>query len=494
MTRMEEVSVRPVDIRHLAAAIPAGRGERLLAEAERARTAFGERVIWHVNATAHGGGVAEMLQTLLGYAAGAGIGSRWVVLDADPLFFAITKRLHNMLHGEVGDAGELGPAERAHYEAVMRTNLDRLLPMVSPRDLVVLHDPQTAGLAGGLRGAVAGVVWRCHVGRDVPNEVTVAAWEFLRPYVEQADRLVFSRQPYAPDWADASRTVVIPPSIDPLAVKNVALRPEEVSAIVARAGLVADGARDRPVPFTRADGTPGTVRAHRGSGGLLLEGGPPPPDAPLVVQVSRWDRLKDMAGVMAGFVRGIDDARLDGAHLMLTGPDVTGVTDDPEGAAVLADCRDAWSRLPAKVRDRVHLAVVPMDDGDENAIIVNALQRHASVVVQKSLVEGFGLTVTEAMWKGRAVVASRVGGIQDQITHGRDGLLLDDPRDLDEFAEVLAGPVADPQLAHRLGAAARERVLEQYFTDRHLEQYVDLLAGLVRDAGAVARVGTDVRP
>ena len=208
---------------------------------------------------------------------------------------------------------------------------------------------------------------------------------------------------------------------------------------------------------------------------------PPPVGVPLVVQVSRWDRLKDMAGVMEGFARAIARDDLGGAHLVLAGPEVSGVADDPEGAAVLAECRKEWHDLPAPVRRRVHLAAIPMDDADENAIIVNALQRHATVVVQKSLVEGFGLTVTEAMWKGRAVVASKVGGIQDQITDGRDGLLVADPHDGEEFARVLRRPMADKALAARLGTAAHARVLEEYVGDRHLEQYVDLFVRLVAD-------------
>jgi trehalose synthase len=197
------------------------------------------------------------------------------------------------------------------------------------------------------------------------------------------------------------------------------------------------------------------------------------------VQVSRWDRLKDMAGVMEGFVRAAADNGLGGAHLVLAGPEVSGVSDDPEGAEVLAECQDRWERLPKSVRRRVHLSSIPMDDADENALIVNALQRHAAVVVQKSLVEGFGLTVTEAMWKARPVVASRLGGIQDQITDDRDGLLVDDPYDLDELAGVLRRPLEDVGLATRLGEAARARVLSEYLGDRHLEQYVDLFSSLV---------------
>ena len=479
---MEEVSVRPIPLERLAAILPADRVDRLEVAAERARATFGDRVVWHVNATAHGGGVAEMLQTLLAYGKGAGIENRWMVLDGDPTFFAITKRLHNALHGEPGDGGPLGLEEHQHYESVLRANLADLVAQVSPRDIVLLHDPQTAGLAGGLRELGARVVWRCHVGRDLPNGHTRVAWEFLRPYLAQAQALVFSRREYAPEWVEEERLVVIPPSIDPFAVKNTPLRPDDVGAVLAGAGLVAGGGRQGTVDFVRRDGTLGTVRAHRGSGGLLI-GGPPPADVPLVLQVSRWDRLKDMSGVMEGFALAVDDDDLDGAHLILAGPDVSGVTDDPEGTEVLRDCTEEWNHLPEAVRGRVHLASIPMDDVDENAIIVNALQRHAAVVVQKSLVEGFGLTVTEAMWKGRPVVASKVGGIQDQITDGRDGLLVDDPYDIEGFAGLLVRVLADPELAERLGTSAHARVLAEFLGDRHLEQYVDLFSHGVGDPG-----------
>jgi trehalose synthase len=476
---MEEVMVRPISLERLAAILPDDRAARLAGAAERARATFGDRMVWHVNATAHGGGVAEMLQTLLAYGNGAGIENRWLVLDGDAEFFAITKRLHNVLHGEPGDGASLGPTERAHYESVLRSNLAALVDLVSPDDIVLVHDPQTAGLTAGLRELGAHVVWRCHIGRDRPNDLTRVGWDFLRPYLAHAEALVFSRREYAPEWVDEDRLIVIPPSIDPFAVKNMSLPPEVVTATLARVGIVADGGRHGPVDFVRRDGGAGTVRAHRGSGRLLLGGDPPPVDVPLVVQVSRWDRLKDMAGVMEGFVRAVAGNDLAGAHLVLAGPEVSGVSDDPEGAGVLAACQDQWQRLPQTVRGRVHLAAIPMDDADENAIIVNALQRHAAVVVQKSLVEGFGLTVTEAMWKARPVVASRLGGIQDQITDGQDGLLVEDPYDLDELAGVLQRPLEDADLARRLGAAARARVLTHFLGDRHLEQYVDLFSGLV---------------
>jgi trehalose synthase len=344
----------------------------------------------------------------------------------------------------------------------------------------MLHDPQTAGLRAGLRASGTPVTWRCHVGCDDSNAHTDEAWAFLRRYVEDADAFVFSRRVYAPAWAADARLVVIPPSIDPFSAKNAALDATEVATVLAGAGLVVGGEPGGPVAFVRRDGTTGTVRSHASTGGLVLDGPAPPADVPLVVQVSRWDRLKDMPGVMAGFALVAQDGPRDDAHLMLVGPAVAGVTDDPEGAEVLAECRDAWHRLPDAVRRRVHLASIPMDDPDENAVIVNAIQRHAYAVVQKSLVEGFGLTVTEALWKGRPVVGSRVGGIQDQIVDGRDGLLVDDPYDLPAFAEVLRRLLADSDLADRLGTAGRERALSDFLPDRHLDQYVDLFSHLAQ--------------
>jgi trehalose synthase len=487
---MEEVEVASVPLDRLAAILSEVRAERLAASAARARASFGDRVVWHLNSTASGGGVAEMLQTLLAYGKGGGIENRWLVLDGDARFFEITKRLHNMLHGEPGDGGSLGEAEHAHYRDVLAHNLAAAAPQIAPGDIVLLHDPQTAGLAEGLRRTGAHVVWRCHVGRDEPNALTDLAWAFLRPYVEQAEAFVFSRRVYAPRWADDERLVVIPPSIDPFAAKNVPLAPAVVHSILARVGLVAGPDPDGDIPFDRRDGTPGRVRTRREADGLVLDGPPPAPDARLVVQVSRWDRLKDMEGVMAGFAAMAADDHGGDAHLMLVGPETAGVSDDPEGAEVLVECRARWRDLPEPVRARVHLAAIPMDDVDENAIIINAVQRHAYVVVQKSLVEGFGLTVTEAMWKGRPVVASRIGGIQDQIQDGRDGLLVDDPYDLAAFAAALRQVLVDAELAERLGAAAHSRVEDEFLGDRHLDQYVDLFSRLVASEAGSRRAGS----
>jgi trehalose synthase len=478
---MEEVHVEPVSLDRLAAILSQDRAGRLRASAVRARATFGDRVVWHVNSTARGGGVAEMLQTLLAYGKGAGIDNRWLVLDADPGFFGTTKRLHNLLHGSPGDGGPLGEAEHEDYRAVLSGNLEQLERRVAPGDLVLIHDPQTAGLAEGLRLLGARVVWRCHVGCDVPNAHSRDGWEFLRPYLDHAERLVFSRRVYAPEWADASRLVVIPPSIDPFSAKNMPLDADQVAAVLTTVGLMADGDPDGPVGFTRRDGTRGAVRAHRRTGGVLLETQPPSLRVPLVLQVSRWDRLKDMAGVMTAFADHVDVLPAD-VHLVLAGPATDGVADDPEAAEVLAECRELWRTLPSPARDRSHLVSVPMDDLDDNARIVNALQRWSTVVVQKSLAEGFGLTVTEPMWKGRPVVASAVGGIRDQIEDGVSGVLLDDPRDGAALAAALSSLLEDADRRREMGLAAHLRVRDRYLADRHLIQYVELFTQLVEDA------------
>jgi trehalose synthase len=219
---------------------------------------------------------------------------------------------------------------------------------------------------------------------------------------------------------------------------------------------------------------------------VLSTGPPPHVDEPLVVQVSRWDRLKDHEGVMTGFAEHVAPAT--GAHLILAGPNVNAVADDPEGAEVLNEVWAAWRELPHARRSRVHLSCLPMADIEENAAIVNALQRHATVVVQKSLEEGFGLTVAEAMWKSRPVVASAVGGIQDQIQDGVTGVLLEDPTDVDTFGRLVLDLLNDPQRAQEIGARAREHVRRNFLANRHAVQYIDLFASVIeaREQAAAA--------
>ena len=434
---------------------------------EHGRELLDGRTLWTVNSTARGGGVAEMLRSLVGYVRGAGLDIRWVVIPGEPDFFGVTKRLHNRLHG--ADDGEpLGDAQREVYERVTHAGAELLARRIGPDDVVLLHDPQTAGMVPRLLELGVPVIWRAHIGLDLPNDAARAAWRFLIPYVEPATAYVFSRPAYAWEGLDESRITVIAPSIDAFSPKNQAMSFTAITAVLRAAGLAAgDHASSRAV-FERLDRSVGKVeRAAR-----MIEDEELRLDSPLVVQVSRWDRLKDPLGVLAGFAEHVHAG--EEPHLVLAGPDVEAVADDPEGAEVLAEVEQAWKELPRDVRRRAHLALLPMEDADENAIIVNALQRRADVVVQKSLAEGFGLTVAEAMWKGRPVVASQVGGIQDQIEDGTTGHLVD-PRDLAQFGARVSDLLADPHAAERIGEAAQIRVRDHFLGARHLAEYVDLL-------------------
>jgi trehalose synthase len=460
------------------ASFPIERFEPLLGEGwaeveaamHRAKALFAGRVIWHVNSTARGGGVVELLTSLLAYTRGAGVDNRWVVIDAGPEFFRITKRIHNNLHGSPGDGGALGPEERELYDAASATNAAELAATLHPDDIVFLHDPQTAGMARPLREAGALIVWRCHVGLDLPNEHARRAWEFLRPYVEEADAYVFSRKEFVWEGLEDGHAWIVHPSIDVFSPKNQELAPDAVEAIMATAGL-GEWSRKTAPTFTRQDGTPGRVDRQ-----AEMIGGPLPEGAVVVSQLSRWDRLKDPAGLLRCFAEHFRDPN---AHLLLAGPAVDAVPDDPEQVEVFAEVHDLYDSLPPDIARRAHLACLPMVDVEENAAIANALQRRSNVVVQKSIAEGFGLTVAEAMWKSRPVVASSRGGIQDQIVDGESGLLIDDPLDLDAFGAAIEGLVADPGRAERLGAAASIRIREHFLGTRHLTHYLELLDELI---------------
>jgi trehalose synthase len=471
---LQEVDVQALDPLRLKELIGPDRARQFDQAAEAAHDRLAGRSVLNVNSTATGGGVAELLQALLAYVRGVGVDTHWLVIKGDERFFEITKRIHNHLYGTAGDGGPLGASEREHYEGTLRANAAELSAVVRPGDIVLLHDPQTAGLSSAVLAAGARVVWRCHVGRDTPNRHTELAWDFLRPYIEPCDAFVFTRAEFAPRWLDRTRLHVITPSIDPFCAKNTSLSAPESRAILQYVGLLGGDASSMNVTYRRRDGSPGRIDRKVD---ILQTGPPPPSDTPLVVQVSRWDRMKDMAGVLRGFAEHVDPRS--GAHLALVGPSVHGVSDDPEGGAVLDECVEVWRALPASERARVHLACVPMHDPDEAAVIVNALQRHATVVVQKSLAEGFGLTVVEAMWKSRPVVATRVGGIVDQIVDGEHGILIDDPSDLESFGAAVTGLLADPSRAAQLGANAYHQAHTRFLGDVHLERYGALFTDLI---------------
>ncbi len=455
-----EVTAPPPPLDPYARALGGDRMDGLRAAAGELSRWLGGRAVWNVNSTARGGGVAELLARMVPLAAALGVSARWLVAGGPPEFFAVTKRLCGLLYGVPDPAGGPGAAGRACYEAAIAGQLPGVLARTAPGDLVILHDPQTAGLIPGLAGAGRVVIWRCHIGTDAPSDAGEAGWEFLRRYLGDAHAVVCTLAVHAPGWLRAAvPSHAITPSVDPLSPKNIALSEERAVSVLDRAGLF------------RAGGGPLIA---------LAQDRPVRRDRPLVVQISRWDRLKDMPGVLTAFTRHVAPGR--DADLLLAGPQVRGVADDPDAAAAYGECQAAWRSLPPGPRERVHLGTMPVADTEANALVVNALQRRAAVVAQKSLAEGFGLTVTEAMWKAAPVVASTVGGIAAQLTSGTEGILVG-PRDLAAFGAAVARLLDDRAAAARLGQAARRRAAGDHLVDRQLLAWPPVLRAAARAAG-----------
>jgi trehalose synthase len=472
---MQEVDVPTLEPERFEGILDAPAFERFLEAMSRAREALGGRRIWHVNSTEKGGGVAEMLKPLLGYQRGAGWGAGWLVVDGDDDFFRVTKRIHNHLHGDAADGG-LGPDERRAYEGALSREIDDVAQMVTDGDVMLLQDPQTLGLAPALERAGAHVVWTCHVGIDDPNDVARGAWDFLRGYLPHCDAYVFSRPSYIWDGLEGDRVRIIAPAIDPFAPKNQTLAEDTSRDVLRAAGILDDGAGEDP-RFQREDGSDGRIEERAD----VIQDGSLPPSAPVVLQVSRWDKLKDHAGVLRAFAMHVPP-HLD-AHLVLAGPRADGVSDDPEMSDVITELLETRDGLESSVRERTHVAQLPMGDLEASDAIVNALQRRADVIVQKSLAEGFGLTISEGMWKGRPIVASRVGGIQDQVVHDETGLLIDDPSAPELAGDAITRLLEDAATRERLGRQAHERVRDHFLLARYLVQLADLLDDIARDGG-----------
>ena len=366
-----------------------------------------------VNSTATGGGVAEILHRLVPLLNELGVPTAWEVLPGDARFYEITKTIHNALHGA---PAALGDDDRAHFLETNRRAAGRL---ALDGDLVFVHDPQPVALCGLRREPGQRWLWRCHIDLSRADAGTLA---FLLPHVERHDAAVFSHASFVPPLARPA--FLAPPSIDPLAEKNREMDEDEVDR--------------RLEPF-----------------GL-------PRDTPLVTQVSRFDRLKDPVGVLEAFVLA---RRRERAHLVLAGG---AADDDPEGAAVLAETRER-----AAARRDVTILDLPPD----SHLAINALQRRSTVVVQKSLREGFALTVSEALWKRRAVVASAVGGIPLQVIHERTGLLV---RSVEGCALQMTRLLREPALRRRLGREGREHVRDNFLHPREARDYLAIFAHLLR--------------
>ena len=379
--------------------------DRILTKAR----ALSDLHVIHVNSTYYGGGVAELLTSLTLLMNGAGIRTGWRVLQGRPDFFSVTKKMHNALQGGAIDLTEL---KRHIYEEVVFENAAR---MHLDHDIVVVHDPQPLPLINHFRKKSAWI-WRCHVDLSRPNS---DLWNFLLPFIEQYDGVVVSLPEYAQELDTPQRFIM--PAIDPLSTTNRPLSETEIDERLAHYGI--------------------------------------PDDLPLVVQVSRFDKWKDPAGVIEAF--RIAQMEID-ATLVLIG---NVATDDPEG-------QDIFESVVDSANERIKVLSV------QDTALVNALQRRAAVVLQKSIREGFGLTVAEAMWKGTPVIGGDAGGIRHQITDGENGFLVST---IEQAAERIVTLIKDPNSARRMGEKARQTVRAKFLMTRLMEDWLDLYGSIEPD-------------
>ncbi|MBN1335138.1 MAG: glycosyltransferase [Deltaproteobacteria bacterium] len=376
------------------------------------------RTIQNINSTAVGGGVAEILTRMIPLLREAGVDARWDVIRGDNRFFAVTKAMHNALHGVPVSFTE---EDREVFLEVNRQNVDVVQPW---GDIIFIHDPQPIGLVRAIDRSRHRSVWRCHI--DFANPMP-DIWEFLKGFIESFDAAVFSAPAFSRPLS--VRQVLISPSIDPLAEKNRDLTKEEIHSVCAQFGL--------------------------------------DPGRPIVTQISRFDYLKDPVGVIKAYK--MVKAHLD-CQLVLAGG---GATDDPEGQKVLDDVRNEAAGDP----DIFVLFLPPASDR-----IINALQRASSVVLQKSLKEGFGLTVAEALWKAKPVIASAVGGIPLQVTHKYSGILT---HSIEGTAFWIKQLLNEPTFAATLGQNGREHVLANFLITRHIKEYLLLFLSLDRPGDVI---------
>lgn len=462
--------------------------QSLRAEARSLVPKLDGRKVWMVNSTARGGGVAEMLPRMISIMRELGVETEWLVIGSDkPEFFTLTKRLHNLIHGS-GDP-HLTSEDRAVYDSVSQKNADALRSRVQPSDLLVIHDPQPLGSGAILRRALdVPAVFRCHIGLDESNQQTRAAWDFLKPDAECYDHAVFTARAYIPDFL-LDKAAVITPAIDPLGSKNRNLRATRLGGILCNSGLTTTQhpvvSAEYPQMATRLMPDGRFLPANQSGGiGLLFR--------PLVTQISRWDRLKGFKPLLDGFVQmkerasrsgtgdEIHQRRLQMVRLVLAGPEPAAVSDDPEAKEVLEELMSAYVNLPRLLQDDIALVSLPMSVRKNNELIVNALQRCSSIVVQNSFQEGFGLTVTEAMWKQAAVLGSRACGIRQQIRDGVDGRLIQNPEDSEEIAMRLDELLQDVEGRVSLGQSAQRRVHDEFLVFSQVRNWLTTLGNCVQ--------------
>ncbi len=386
-------------------------GDRTLYDIyHKARRLYGKHIL-HINSTYQGGGVAEILATLVPLMNDIGIDTGWRILHGNPDFFTITKKFHNALQGE---SLNLTKMKKSLYTA---TNDNFAVYTHIDHDCVIIHDPQPLPLLKYHKKRQPWV-WRCHIDLSTPsNEL----WEFLKGFILRYDMVIISNENYRSEQLPVEQRI-IPPAIDPLSPKNMELSDRDIDKYMQKFGI--------------------------------------PRDKPIITQVSRFDKWKDPLGVLEVYkqVRKQIDCRL-----VLCG---SMASDDPEGISI-------YEKVCQKANDMIESKDVILTTV-ENNIFVNVLQRASSVVIQKSIREGFGLTVTEALWKGKPVVASNVGGIPLQVEDGKNGFLLE-PKDIKGFADKVLYLLDNPEQSEKMGAHGREMVRTKFLITRQVCNYIELL-------------------
>ena len=370
----------------------------------------------HVNSTKEGGGVAEILAKMVPLMNSLGLDAEWHTIQGEASFFQCTKLFHNLLQGSKDT--QPSPSLLQTYEQTNQKNAAALQDVLEDADIVFIHDPQPLALLAYMPQRKGKWIWRCHIDLSTPSD---AIWTYLKPYVDLYDATIFSMKEFAKPLSHP--TYIIPPSIDPFSQKNCDLEMQEIHATLS--GLRIDHSR------------------------------------PYLLQVSRFDRLKDPLGVIETY--RLIQGRHPELQLVLVGG---GASDDPEGEQVLKETKERAEGDP-----NIHILVLPSDSHRS----INALQRGAKIVLQKSLKEGFGLTVAEALWKRKPVIGGNAGGIRLQIIDGETGFLVSSPQ---EAAERIEDFLQNPPLAQGCGVRGQELVKEKFLITRQLQDYLNVMTQL----------------
>ena len=396
-------------------------GSDVLEELQLLANPLSGKRVVNINSTAVGGGVAEILNGMIPLLKELGVDARWHVLKGGEAFYVVTKKFHNALHG---DPVRFEPADFRVYEETVEGNAAL---MALDSDVVYVHDPQPASLVQKRAAWKNRWIWRCHIDLTRRDQVL---WDYLRPVIESYDAAVFSSPAFAQNLPIPQ--VLIAPYIDPLSDKNRPLEDKEVKAVAERLGV--------------------------------------PLDKPLITQVSRFDRLKDPVGVIEAFQMARKEVP---ARLLIVGG---AADDDPEGMEVLAEVQE-------KAKGDADILVLNLPPTSH--LEINALQRASTVVVQKSLREGFGLTVSEALWKNIPVIGGAVGGIPQQVLHEHTGLLV---TSVPEAAKAMARLLKEPEWAKNLGRNGHQHVRQNFLLTRHLRDYLLLFHSVLNPGEHIVRL------